>query len=283
MHVRELVEVAGLVAYHGPLITASGAGPSSSCLEQYWSTSKGRCDSWHGVLKMHAGTLNEKVGNCDALIRARATFDEIFVSEILTRVWGAALVACDRTSGSNSEPIVRSVLSSHQEVRQRALAMLLDGRSFTTGQAVVLNRTRRRAERWTDVLVGGLMHLGGVGRFSANAERAGDFAADLARRHGEPGGRQAWRLTLVSLRNAFQSGVSLIAANPDSNARIAASVLGCFPGELFDSTGMFKSLWMTRMTANASDAQGLITQLLSTSSCEAPPKAGAPRHPRRLF
>ena len=64
----------------------------------------------------------------------------------------------------------------------------------------------------------------------------------------------------------FRSGVSLIAANPDANARIMASILGCFPAELFDSTGIFQSLWMRRLSANATDAQGMISDLMQSSS-----------------
>ena len=47
------------------------------------------------------------------------------------------------------------------------------------------------------------MHLGDVSEFAVDAERAADFAVDLADRRGCPGGRQAWRLTLVSLRSTF--------------------------------------------------------------------------------
>ena len=52
------------------------------------------------------------------------------------------------------------------------------------------------------------------------------------------------------------------AANPEANARIAASILASFPGELADSTGMFGSLWLARLSAVASDAQGMIDELL---------------------
>jgi hypothetical protein len=100
--------------------------------------------------------------------------------------------------------------------------------------------------------------------FAVDAERAIDFASELDGRRKLPGGGQAWRLTLVSLRNAFQKGLCPLAANPEANARITAGILGCFPGELFDSTGLFSSLWMVRMSAVASDAQGMIDELLGT-------------------
>jgi hypothetical protein len=83
-------------------------------------------------------------------------------------------------------------------------------------------------------------------------------------RRDEPGGAQAWRLVLASMRQAFCTGLSVIAASPDANARIAASIFGCFPSELFDSTGIFQSLWMVRLAAHASDAQGLIGELLQS-------------------
>ncbi len=174
------------------------------------------------------------------------------------------------------------MLDSHLEARRRALALLLSWDNLSPSRAASLNRLRRRAERWTDVLLGGLMHLGDVGEFAFDAERAADFAVDLADRHGSLGGRQAWRLTLVALRTTFLTGLSPIAANPDSNARITASILGCFQGELFDSTGLFHSLWMMRLTANASDAQGMISELLKPTVEAVHSSATSRRRPRRI-
>ena len=57
MHARELVEVAGLVALHGPLLIRGGRSPATQPLEQYWTTSKFRCENWTRTLKTYA-TLN---------------------------------------------------------------------------------------------------------------------------------------------------------------------------------------------------------------------------------
>ena len=286
MHPRELIEVAGLVALNGPLLVAASP-PSSSpspYLEQYWTTSKGRFESWNRVLRSCAAVgaqLSRQ--DFDCWIEARGVLDEIFASEMLARVWTAVLVARDRRwKTDETEIIARNVLDSHLEARGRALALLLNWEGLGTAQAASLNRLRRRAERWTDVLLGGLMHLGDVSEFAFDAERAADFAVDLADRRGRPGGRQAWRLTLISLRSSFLTCLAPIAANPDSNARITASILGCFQGELFDSTGLFQSLWMMRLSANASDAQGLIGELLKPSVAATHPPAAARRRPRRI-
>ena len=284
MHARELVDVAGLVALNGHLL-AGGARPASPVyLEQYWEASKCRFESWSRALKVCASAnYQDSKEDFDTWITVRASLDEIFASEMLTRVWNAVLVDCDRQDAtSTAEPIARNVFTSHMEARHRAMALLIGGRGFTTHQAVALNRLRRRAERWTDVLLGGLIHLDGVREFAVEAERAEDFSHDLARRRNESGGSQAWRLTLVSLRNAFQTGLSPIAANPDSNARVTASILGCFSAELFDSTGIFQSLWMTRLAANASDVQGMISDLLRSNVPIDRPPSTPHRRPRRI-
>jgi hypothetical protein len=264
MHVRELVEVAGLVALNGPLIVRGAEHLSASHLEQYWATSKCRFENWHRAIKNYAPSRGKASRqDFDHCVELRSTLDEIFVGEMLTRVWSAVLVAHDRRWHTNvDEHLARSVLISHMEARHRALGLLLDTQGFNMREALVINRLRRRAERWTDVLIGGLLAEADVREFAVDVERANDFAADLDRRRAAPGGRQAWRLTLVSLRGAFQKGLCPLAANPDANARITASILGCFPDELFDSTGLLQSPWMMRLSAVTSEAQGMIDDLL---------------------
>ena len=66
---------------------------------------------------------------------------------------------------------------------------------------------------------------------------------------------------MAALRAAFRHGISGFLPNADANARIAASVLACFPQEAFDSTGTFSAVWMMRMTSTAADAQCLISDL----------------------
>jgi hypothetical protein len=272
-----------MVALNGPLLVCGRLPPNSTHLEQYRSSSRSRFDNWSRDLKSYSAlNLQDSRQNLDRWIEVRAALDEILTSEILTRVWSAVLVACDRSAGASlAEPIARSVLASHLEARHRALELLVHGRGVSTPQAVALNRLRRRAERWTDVLVGGLLHLADVREFAVEPERAEDFAADLALRRSHPGGLHAWRMTLVSLHNAFRAGLSPLAANPDANARITASILGCFPADLFDSTGLFQSLWMLRLAANTSDVQGMISDLLRPGP-QPRMDPSAIRHKRRI-
>jgi len=266
MHARELVEVAGLVALQGPLLIDGGPLATPSHLDQYWVSARCRCESWHRVLKLARNGQSVASMAPQRLAELQATLDEIFLSEILVRVWTATIIAHDRRwTPQNAEPLARSALDAHHEARHRAMSLLLEESGLGTRQVVALNRLRRRTERWTDMLIGGLWHLGDVAEFAVEPDRAADFAADLAWRREQPGGRQAWRLTTLALRNAFQTGIASQPANPDINARITASILGCFQAELFDSTGLFQSLWMMRLAANATDAEGMVADLLRPS------------------
>ncbi|REK15598.1 MAG: hypothetical protein DWQ37_09020 [Planctomycetota bacterium] len=269
MHVRELVEVAGVVATSGPLIV-EGAGPISQAhLGQYWAASRSRFDRWNQALKQLADEDTEfSELNTDHWVGLRSTLDEIFASEILTRLWTAIVVARERRTGTgNSEPVVRNIFDAHMEARRRALDVLLNAGCFSTRQPSAANRLRLRAERWSDMLLGSLLSDNDyLHEFAVNPERAADFALDLAQRQLQPGGGQAWRLLLVSLRLSFAGGMAPEPANPEANARLTSALLGCFPGELFDSTGLLSSLWMMRLSATASDAQGLIEDLLGTAA-----------------
>jgi hypothetical protein len=125
---------------------------------------------------------------------------------------------------------------------------------------------RRRNERWNDVLLGYLPESADVGEFAFSAARVKQFAADVrASVHPET----AWSLLLASLRMAYQRHACPSSPNEDLNRRVAAGILACLPGELFESTGTIKSLWLLRMQHAASDTQGMIDQLIALEDAPA--------------
>jgi hypothetical protein len=271
MHVRDLVELAAIISAHGPTLIQSGQSIPPASVEQYWTTSKVRLDRWAWRLKSfvdHAQSQGHQ--RRDPWPEVRAVLEEILAGEVLTRVWTGLLCVYDRRHGSDEmEPTARSVMIGHMEARNRALKLLVHGPGVDVEAAVRLNRLRRRAERWTDLLVGHLVILHDVSEFAFDPRRASDFADDLRQRGHLQGGRHSWPLTLATLRAAFQHGFSIESPNADLNARIASSILSCFPAEVFDATGLMRSLWMVRMSAMAEDTQGLIDGLLAPGTPEA--------------
>lgn len=263
MHVRGLIELAGILATHGPVLLHGREPLSAESIEQYWTTSKVRLDRWAWALKQFRQQADAKPqGRPQPAMRG--VLEEVLVSELLTRVWTAVLSIYDRQRGdAEVEPVGRSVLLGHMEARHRVLTLMLHGPGLDAEAALDLNHVRRRAERWTDLLIGSLMRIEDVSEFAIEPDRAKDFADDIRERGLLRGGRQAWSLTMASLKAAFRNGLSPVSPNSDLNARIASSILSCFPPETFDSTGLFRSVWLMRLADVADDAQGMIEEILS--------------------
>jgi len=273
MHARELIELAALASFHGPVLIRGTEPISEAALQRYWIASKSRLDRWGRALKQITNAAHHAAGKsgrrrCPPI---RGLLEEILTGEVLTRVWAAVMCACDRHRGTETtEPVVRSVLIGHLEARHRVLTLLVQGPGIDSEEAVKLNRLRRRTERWTDLLLG---HLGGLhdaGEFAIDPGRARDFAEDLRWQSRRQRGRYVWPLTLASLEAAFHQVLAPVSPNPDLNATIAESILSCFQPELFDSTGIFRSAWLMRLANAADDAQGMIEQLLALEGALSP-------------
>jgi len=250
MHARELVELAAIVSAHGAVLIRGTRRLSSSGVQQYWTESKCRLDRWFRSLRTfaHEAATAGSDGGRGQWPFIRSVLEEIITGEMLTRVWATVLCACDRQQGTlEAEPIARSIMIGHLEARHRVLMLLVRGPGVDAEAAVRLNHLRRRTERWTDLLVGYLAELDATAEFAFEPSRAQDFARDLRFQSSRPGGRHAWPLVLSSLRAGYRQGLSAVSPNADLNARIATAILACFPPELFDSPGQFRSLWLLRL------------------------------------
>lgn len=270
MHVRDLVELAGLATAHGPVLIRCDEMIPSEAIEQYWTSSKVRLDRWTRSLKAFAKQFErgqDSQGKAVSWLETRGVFEEILASEILTRVWTAVLCSHDRRHGTNlAEPVARSVLIGHIEARHRALTLMVRARGIEPSEGKELNHLRRHAERWSDMLIGRFDGQYGVNEFAIEPSRAEDFAQDSSVWRESPQNRIVWPLALVSLRASFQNLLTAPSPNADQNARIAGAVLACFPPKLYHATGLFRSLWMLRLSTATEDVQGMIDDLLAPAT-----------------
>ena len=230
-------------------------------------TSKCRCDRWLRAVKRLADSdASDPERRAASALEVRPLLEEIFLSEMVLRVWTAILYAYDRRHGTgDAEPIAQNVLLSHLEVRRRALVLLVHSPLLDSEEAVLLNRLRRRMERWTDLLLGHLHGDYDVSELGFDSARVIEFSADLRQQPRSAARRQAWGLTLAALRLAFERGLAAESPNPVANHDIAASILSCFPADLFESTGILRALWLVRLARTTDDAQGMIASLLENA------------------
>jgi len=283
MHLFELVELAAVVAHHGPALVAGHGRLSPAGIEQYWLASKFRLDRWGRALRRLTDDPRADDPNRagDFWVEARPLVEEILASEVLTRTWTALACAFDRARASDdAEPIARSIFVAHQEARHRALRLIARGPSDSRA-ATAVNRLRRRAERWNDLLVGHLASHVPQGecaleQMAIHPQRARDFAEDLAYQRRQGLGMPAWHVTLTSLRASFRRSLNRHSPNADLNSRISEAILSCFPAEAFDTTGLFPSLWLARLTNVASDTEGLLAELLAAENLGPAPQRFSP-------
>ncbi len=266
MHARELVELAAVLAVNGETFIHGADEISSRGLHRYWAASKCRLDRWAESLKSYSSQIRADNDRQRSVHwrSVRPVIEEVFISEVLTRVWTCIATGHDRLrASSESEPIARSVLLGHMEARNRALNLMVYGRGARVEEAVELNRLRRRAERWTDLLLGYLAHHHDVSDAAFDASRAQDFAADLRDRRQDATSPLARQLILASLRTDFFQSTSPVVSNSDLNTRVAAAILACLPAELFDSHGLVKSLWSVRLMGTTSETQAMLDDVLA--------------------
>lgn len=264
---KMLVELAALAAYHGNAFLSSGASMSRSGIESYWLGSRNRLDAWAVDMKRLEQLNSERAeqGHFDVDESMWSSFaslnEEIMVSEVLTRVWTTLGCALDqRTETNEAEPFVRSVFTGHLEARHRIMRLGFEKMNFSPVQARKADKARRHAERWTDILLGYLRSTCKTDEFAFEPDRVVDFSASLCGHHAP---ELAQSLLMVSLRSTFRTGFIDRCPNPGYNQQIAAAVLACYGPDVFDSIGIFKTLWQTRLTNTTRDTQGMLDCLIA--------------------
>jgi hypothetical protein len=254
MQTAELVEFASILALQRSGFVADRHQPGTALdgMEAYWVASKCRFDRWGtalGRLKRGEFPLFDGPGSPRGLV------EEILGSEVLTRVWTALVVAHDRRhDAQDNEIVARSVHIGHLEMRQRVLRLLIGGPGITSSEVADLNRLRRRAELWTDMLLAGLVDVAEVHHFAHEPERVRRYAGDWSTSNSAT-------IVPTTIHAAVRHAFLATSPSGDLNAQVAAGILAAFPPVMFDSLGLLRSAWVIRLAKTAGDTQRLLDDL----------------------
>lgn len=251
MTLRQMLEATTLISAHSSSLIELGQTLPQDALHRYWSCSRARLRIWTNRFD----ACTRESASCGADERSaqwektESLFNEVFVTELVTRVWGAILTACDRRQMlCDAELIARNVLLGHQEVRQKALRIMLNGPHITLDQIAQVDCLRRRVERWTDLLLGHLVIQYGMHDFAFDAARSFDFGTTQLAQPRGPRRDQVWQLYLLCLTGGFADISRPHPLHEKFRAEIIKTMLACFPAELFSEEGPLKSTWFRLVT-----------------------------------
>lgn len=189
MHARDLVELASLAAAYGRILMQGHPPLPEESVQQYWIDSKVRLDRWSSLLHRYSVGPGAVVLSPAAEVAPpswsamRVLIEEVFLSDVLARVWTAIGVGIDCVQGTaNVGPVVRNVLQWQIESCNRAMQILLDAPHSQSADAALLNQTRMVASRWTDVLIGVVSVEHDLTSLACDPRVAADMAGELRTR-----------------------------------------------------------------------------------------------------
>lgn len=271
MHSSQLAELGSWVALNAGNLVYGEREQPMLVATSYWTASRIRVQRWVAALKMFEQDFQDT--NADGVFDPNAAdchnpwpaleivVQEILVSEVLTRVWSAAVLAHDLYHQTDEmHGLAHSVHVSHLEAKNRAFRMMLRGQAADESAFDRMNALRRRMERWTDLFLGQLPEPAQASTFAFDKNRVKDFHSDQQETAGARVAT-AQRILAASFSTDLLRNQIAYAANPELNQEVAAGVLACFPADRFDDRGLPKSTRMIWLEKSHRDTQMLVDHL----------------------
>ena len=282
MNASELVELASLTAAYGRILMRGDEPLPNESVQRYWSDSKVRFERWSSQLRRfseeprYVGVDAATDGGPPSWETVRVLIEEVFLSEVLTRVWAAVGIGVDRArDGFEVEPIVRNVMTGHTDCSNRAMRILLDLPEEYAADAAALNNVYEIASRWTNVLIGVMSIDQDLTELAPDQSAAIEMANELRRRVSR-GEDDADHAALISpLLNSTRALSTVPSQNEDINAKIAANIVACFRPALFDGAGAMRFEWLYRMHQVTLDSQLMIDEWLEGGAKDKVAEVGA--------
>ena len=244
MHSGWLVEMASLWGYHGSTLVAEQVALPAEAVNEYWLRSRIRFDGWNAMLtNLKEQCYSESIARrVRAWHRLRCVIEEILLAEPLTRVCVAVAAQLEeRQIDDDSRSILHNVLTTHCEVRNRCLKIILDGVATGVAEADELNRLRHYLEHWTDMLLGYFAHSTLGAQYSFSVSRMEEFSEDYSQRMLGPQAKMIWSILQASCRAWLDKHCVHSPVSPNMNQRICEAAIGMIHPHLFDSFGCMRT------------------------------------------
>jgi hypothetical protein len=244
MHSGWLVELASLWAHHSSTLVEQQMPMPGEAVNEYWIRSRVRLDGWHSwITRLKSQAVSMSMGRrIQAWDRLVGVVEEVLLTEPLTRVSVAVAAALERRRiDFDSHSIMHSVHTSHLEVRNRALKIIVEGIDSGIPEAEELNRLRHYLEHWTDLLLGYFSYCETSAKYAFSTSRMEDFAQDYSQPSLGTHTNAVWSLQQAACREWIDRHCNRPAISPRMNQRICEAALAMIRPESFDSLGCMQS------------------------------------------
>jgi len=247
LNIQQTIDVAALISANSSHVIEHPEPLPEDPLGEYWLHSRRRLSAWLRQLDACRDWQSNEDEAPNGWNGYRTLVEEIFLADVLSRVWGAVLTAYDRRRQTSfAEPIAYNVMTGQMQARQIALRSMVSAGSTAAERIAQIDHIRRRAERWADVLLGHLVLKHDVEEFAFDPDRAREFGQEHANHDVADANRPVWELIFAGLRIAF-STMSRPGARDCHHRDIVGAILGTFPSEAFEKSGQLKSLARMRL------------------------------------
>lgn len=266
MYSNELAQLGSWVAANATNLVHGNHKQPMLVVTSYWMASKIRLQRWVTALKMFEKDFEDENPAYNSWPALEIVIQEILMSEMLTRIWSATVLAHDDCHESDEmHGLAHSVHVSHIEAKNRAIRIMLKAQAADEAAFDRMNALRRRIERWTDLFLGQLPLSEQSTGFGFDRNRVKDFVEEQQDAN-DPTQAMRQQVLTASFSSDLVRDSAPYAANPDLNRDIAAGILACFPADQFDPAGLpdsAKSIWMEK---SHHDTQILVDHLMELES-----------------
>lgn len=259
--VKTLAEIALLASRVGREVIADRREPSAGSLRQFWQQTRALQQHW--LRKLDAWN---SAGDPD-LKQLEEVATQLFITELLARVWSTVLLGVDSQTGKNDlSRVARNAVSGLLQVRHVVMSLLVQQAESTHSRIAEIERLRRRSDRWTDLLIGNLAGQHDLFEFAFDVERARDFALESQEYHPATGPHPIDHLVTAGLRMAFLGQLPEALLTEEPFIRLVESIVGAMPHQAFHSDGTLKSPLERRVSATQLRDQQIPSSLLNPES-----------------
>lgn len=244
LSVKSLAEVALLVSRVGRCVIADRHEPSPNSLREFWQQTRTLQQQWTVRLDTWSSQADPELSQLTEL------GTQLFITELLTRVWSTVLLGVDQQTGRDDlSRIARNAVNGLLQVRHGVMSRLLQQSDSSSAQVAEIERLRRRSDRWTDLLIGNLAGGRDLFEFAFDVERARDFAAESIEYDPATGPHPVDHLVAAGLRMAFLGQLPGTSLTEPAFQQLVQSIVGALPQDAFHQDGSLRSVIERRVSS----------------------------------